>query len=68
MPLVYDWLKQAEGTRRLVKDSYTHHSDEELLEVAVAENVLTQIENLKTYPLVHSRLYQRKLHIYGWVY
>jgi carbonic anhydrase len=68
MPLVYDWLKHAEGTRRLVKDSYTNHSDEELLEVAVAENVLTQIENLKTYPLVHSRLYQGKLHIYGWVY
>lgn len=68
MPLVYDWLKHAEGTRRLVKDSYTNHSDEEMLEVAVAENVLTQIENLKTYPLVHSRLYQGKLHIYGWVY
>jgi carbonic anhydrase len=68
MPLVYDWLKHAEGTRRLVKDSYTHHSDEELLEVAVSENVLTQIDNLKTYPLVHSRLYQGRLHIYGWVY
>lgn len=68
MPLVYDWLKHAEGTRRLVKDSYKDHTDEELLEVAVAENVLTQIENLKTYPLVHSRLYQGKLQIYGWVY
>ncbi|MCX7595601.1 MAG: carbonic anhydrase, partial [Fischerella sp.] len=39
-----------------------------LLEIAIAENVLTQIENLKTYPIVHSRLYQGKLKIYGWIY
>jgi carbonic anhydrase len=68
MPLVYDWLKHAEATRRLVKDSYQNYTDEELIEIMVAENVLTQIENLKTYPVVHSRLYQGKLHIYGWVY
>ncbi|WP_035139290.1 carbonic anhydrase [Fischerella sp. PCC 9605] len=68
MPLVYDWLKHAEATRRLVKDSYKNYTDKELLEIAVAENVLTQIENLKTYPSVHSKLYQGKLQIYGWIY
>jgi len=68
MPLVYDWLKHAEATRRLVLDNYHSLDDEQLLEIAVAENVLTQIENLKTYPVIHSRLYQRKLQIYGWIY
>ncbi|NJO39543.1 MAG: carbonic anhydrase [Cyanobacteria bacterium CRU_2_1] len=68
MPLVYDWLKHAEATRRLVRDNYPDHSDKELLEIAVAENVITQIENLKTYPSVHSKLYQGKLHIYAWIY
>lgn len=68
MPLVYDWLKHAEATRRLVKENYGSYQGEELLEVTVAENVLTQIENLKTYPVVHSKLYQGKLKIYGWVY
>ncbi len=68
MPLVYDWLKHAEATRRLVKENYQGFSKDELLEIAIAENVLTQIENLKTYPVVHSRLYQGKLSIYGWVY
>jgi carbonic anhydrase len=68
LPLVYDWLKHAEATRRLIKENYQGYSDEELLEIAIAENVLTQIENLKTYPIVHSRLYQGKLHIYGWIY
>jgi carbonic anhydrase len=68
MPLVYDWLKHTEATRRLVKDNYSNYSNEELLEIAIAENVLTQIENLKTYPVVHSRMYQGKLHIYAWIY
>lgn len=68
MPLVYDWLKLAEGTRRLVMDNYSHLDHEELIEVTVAENVITQIENLKTYPVVRSRLYQGKLRIYGWIY
>jgi carbonic anhydrase len=26
------------------------------------------IENLKTYPVIHSRLYQDRLKIYGWIY
>jgi carbonic anhydrase len=68
MPLVYDWLKHAEATRRLVQDNYSDYQGEELLEIAIAENVLTQIDNLKTYPIVHSRLYQGKLKIYGWIY
>ena len=68
MPLVYDWLKHAEATRRLVKENYNHYQGEELLEVTIAENVLTQIDNLKTYPVIHSKLYQGKLKIYGWIY
>jgi carbonic anhydrase len=68
MPLVYDWLKHAEATRRLIKENYGSYQGEELLEITIAENVLTQIENLKTYPVIHSRLFQGKLHIYGWIY
>ncbi|NJL23394.1 MAG: carbonic anhydrase, partial [Leptolyngbyaceae cyanobacterium SM1_3_5] len=68
MPLVYDWLKHAEATRRLVKENYGDRQGEELLEITTAEHVLTQIENLQTYPVVHSRLYQNKLKIYGWIF
>jgi carbonic anhydrase len=68
MPLVHDWLKHAEATRRLIKENYKSYQTEELLEIAIAENVLTQIENLRTYPVVHSRIYQGKLKIYGWIY
>jgi carbonic anhydrase len=68
MPLVYDWLKHTEATRRLLKEHYSQYEGEELLEIAIAQNVLTQIENIKTYPSVRSRLQQGKLHLYGWLY
>jgi carbonic anhydrase len=68
MPLVYDWLRHADATRRLVADNYADYTGKELLEITVAENVLTQIENLKTYPVVRSKMFQGKLKIYAWVY
>ncbi|MBD2603755.1 carbonic anhydrase [Scytonema hofmannii FACHB-248] len=68
MPLVHDWLKYAEATRRLVKDHYSQYEGEELLEIVIAENVLTQIENLRTYPVIRSKLYAGQLNIYAWIY
>ncbi|MDB9313343.1 carbonic anhydrase [Spirulina sp. CS-785/01] len=68
MPLVYDWLKQGEATRRLVKENYSTLQGDDLLDITVAENVLSQIENLRTYPIVHSRLRQGKLNLHAWVY
>ena len=68
LPLVYDWLKYCESTRRLVQEMYGHLEGDELLDATTAENVLTQIENLRTYPIVHTRLHQGKLAIHGWLY
>lgn len=68
MPLVHRWLSHAEATRRLLQDNYSHLEGEELLELAVAENVLTQIENLRTYPVVRSKLYRNELNIYAWIF
>ena len=68
MPLVYGWLRHTEATRKLVQDNYSHLSKEEMLDALVAENVLTQIENLRTYPVIRSKLYQGKLSIFAWIY
>lgn len=68
MPLVYEWLKQAEATRRLIRENYSHIEGEELLQITVAENVLTQLENLATYPVIRSRLHQGRLSLHGWIY
>ncbi|MFB2933877.1 carbonic anhydrase [Aerosakkonemataceae cyanobacterium BLCC-F154] len=68
MPLVYDWLKHAEATRRLIKENYQNYQGKELLDATIEENVFTQIENLRTYPVIHSKLHRGELNIYGWVY
>lgn len=68
MPLVYDWLKHTEATRRLIKENYYDYEGEELLEATVAENVLTQLENLRTYPVIRSNIQQGKLSLHAWIY
>lgn len=68
MPIVYDWLEHAEATLKLIRDNYSDRQGEELLDLTIAENVLTQIENLRTYPIVRSKLHQGKLALHAWVY
>lgn len=68
MPLVYEWLKQAEATRRLIIDNYSDVPEDDLIQITVAENVLTQLENLSTYPIIRSRLHQGRLSLHGWIY
>jgi carbonic anhydrase len=69
MPLVYDWLKNhAESTRRLVLDNYEGSSSETLLKIAIEQNVLTQIENLETYPIIRSKLHGGQLTLHAWIY
>ena len=67
MPLVYDWLKYAEGTRLLLKHNYKGHEGKDLLNAAIEENVLIQLENLRTYPIIHSKIYSGQLNLHAWV-
>jgi carbonic anhydrase len=68
MPLVYEWLQHAEATRRLILENYGDRTGDDLMDTTVAENVLTQLENLKTYPIIHSRIFAGSLNLHGWVY
>jgi carbonic anhydrase len=68
LPILTNWLNHAETTRRIVKDNYSHLDDEKLLVATTEENVLVQLENLRTLPAVASRLVKGDLHLHGWVY
>jgi len=69
MPMVYSWLRtHGEPTRRLVMDNYPHESGDRLHKIAIEQNILTQIENLKTYPVVRSGLHAGKLSLHAWIY
>ena len=68
MPIVYSWLQNAESTRRIMRNKYEDLSEADLWNVAVQENVLVQIENLRTHPAVALGLSRGELKLHGWVY
>jgi len=69
MPLVYDWLRRyGEPTRRLVMDNYKDYPPEKLLKIAIQQNVLTQIDNLETYPIIRSKMYSGLITLHAWIY
>jgi carbonic anhydrase len=68
MPAVVEWLKHAEATRRIIRSKYSHLTGEQLLDAAIEENVLMQLENLQTHPSVAVALADDKLKLHAWVY
>jgi len=68
LPAVAQWLSHAEATRRILKQNYQGLDDVAMLKAAVEENVLVQIENLRTHPSVAARLAVGALHLHAWVY
>jgi carbonic anhydrase len=68
LPAVASWLAYAEPTRRIVHENYAHLEGERLVTATVGENVLVQLENLRTLPSVAARLIRGDLHLHGWVY
>jgi carbonic anhydrase len=67
-PAVTSWLGHAEATRRIIKENYTHLQGSALLTATVEENVLVQLENLRTHPTVAAGIARGKLKLHGWVY
>jgi carbonic anhydrase len=68
MPAVRAWLAHAEATRRIVKENYGDLEPSKRLSVTIQENVLVQLENLRTHPAVAARVARGRLHLHGWVY
>ena len=68
LPAVQAWLQHAETTMRLVKDHCSHLEGDELFAATIRENVLVQLDHLKTHPAVATRLRRGDLRLHGWVY
>lgn len=69
LPAVKEWLGHAESTSRIIKENYTHIEDPQArLTVTVEENVLVQLENLRTHPSIAAAMLRGDLKIHGWVY
>ena len=49
-------------------DNYAGLEPEKLLKTTIEQNVLTQIENLETYPAIRSKLHSGQLNLHAWIY
>ncbi|MBL8797166.1 MAG: carbonic anhydrase [Planctomycetia bacterium] len=68
MPVFRSWLNHAEATRRIVRDKYPGLKGSDLLNVTIQENVLVQLENLRSHPTVAAGLSRGVLKLHAWVY
>ena len=68
MPAVREWLAYAEATRRIMQENYPHLEGESLVTATVQENVLSQLEHLRTHPSVAARVARGDLRLHAWVY
>lgn len=67
-PALEAWLSHAAATRQIVCDHYADATPERRLAIGVQENVLVQIENLRTHPTIRSHLVHGRVRLHGWVY
>jgi len=69
VPAVKTYLQHAESTRRLVLERHADvHDPGNRLQRAIEENVLVQLDHLRTHPSVASALSRDQLQLHGWVY
>src|SRR5689334_5107088 len=67
MPAVANWLRYADSAK-LVNESREHASERARVDSMVRENIIVQLNNLKTHPCVALALAQGRLNLHGWVY
>jgi carbonic anhydrase len=68
LPTMAAWLAHAEGTRWIAQQRYQGLSERDWLNVSIQENVLVQLENLRTHPAVATGIASGQLKLHGWVY
>ncbi|WP_144140896.1 carbonic anhydrase [Paraburkholderia sp. BCC1884] len=67
MPAVANWLRYSDSAR-VVNEAREHSSLAERVSSMVRENVIAQLNNIKTHPSVALALALGKVKLHGWVY
>lgn len=68
LPFVSRWIGESSSLPRLIEERYGHLAGEERVMAAIEENVLLQLENLRSFDFVARRLDAGTLKMSGWVY
>jgi carbonic anhydrase len=68
LPFVSRWLAESAPLPALIAERYAHLDEKALLVAAAEENVLLQLENLRSFDFVVDRLRSGKMKMSGWMY
>ena len=68
LPATREWLAHAQETGKIIQDNYGHLEGKDRLHATVEENVLVQLEHLRTHPSVAQAMDAGNLRVHGWVY
>jgi len=68
LPNVSAWLRYAQAARRAVEKLKGQHTGPQFLLALTEQNVVEQLQNLRTHPSVATALDQGNLKLHGWVY
>lgn len=68
MPSVAAWMKHGDVARYVVEQNSPGLSPEETLACLTRENVVGQLEHLRTLPIVAAAMARGELSIHGWIY
>jgi carbonic anhydrase len=65
---VKSWIEHADSAIALAKELHEDLAGDEFLEALTKENVVSQLQHLRTHPAVASRLRKGTLELHGWYY
>jgi carbonic anhydrase len=68
MKSVADWLQFASPCVERARARLPNATATELFQAVIEQNILVQIEHLKTYPLVHEEAAAHRLRLHAWIY
>ncbi|MCC6763943.1 MAG: carbonic anhydrase [Deltaproteobacteria bacterium] len=68
LPAVARWIAYADRARAVTLETHPDAPEDRKVEVLTQENVLAQLDNLRTLPSVAAKLRAGALEIHGWTY
>ena len=68
LPQVARWLNFSDAARQIVVEQYADADNETRLAAMVRENVLVQIHNLLTHPVVAHAIEAKEVRLHGWIF
>lgn len=68
LPYVKDWLGYSRAAVEVVDVLGADKSDAERMDMLLEQNVILQLQHLKTHPCVAARLAKGDLQLHGWIY